>query len=654
MRKGLSMRYACLLLSALVCQLPLAAVAQSVSSWQALPEETLAALRIPNGQVYAQSLVRDTKLGKVLFSEQRKAKVLKILDSSDAEAWEKFQSKLEEYQFTTDDLLHLLAGESGYAVVTQQADDALEVFGLAWLEPGDELATRAYAAVEKMIEDQDDERPVTRVDVAVAGEPVMQLQAPAIEVVHEEEFELGDEYDDLPDEEQEQVWDKAYAEWEESATEVVTHRTMLVCKMGGRLLVAHHYDSYDDEASAAAVERLTDVFGRWLSAHADESGEFAQRVTEEPGAARVMSLEGESMFELLGDFAPLVQLLKTHESLQEYGELAARLGGLDGVGEVATKVTAQGPPWRTRMSFAAPAERTGLMRMLNQESLPIEPSAWVPATTVSYYQLSFDLGEAYEIIKEEVMREFPDQAAGGFAMAEAQVQGFAKASLPEVLRSLGNRHTVLSFGLETSGGGDAAAVGTERIAMVWQLDDEPLWQRLLTALTPFAGMAQGVESADEQGFNGWRMKSAQVEGGLMVGNGHMVLAYGTGVLESVLSSLNNPPQGSDALRGSAVFARAAELLDLDPSLGAEVTDGDRYMQKAITAMEKQFKQLAELAEQVDGDNDDNDGERLLLPLVDAIMPTSEEIRGMMGVIVTRYEVNDDGIFSETAQEMPAP
>jgi hypothetical protein len=31
------------------------------------------------------------------------------------------------------------------------------------------------------------------------------------------------------------------------------------------------------------------------------------------------------------------------------------------------------------------------------------------------------------------------------------------------------------------------------------------------------------------------------------------LGFGSGVIESILSSLNNPPTGTDALRGSKIF-----------------------------------------------------------------------------------------------------
>jgi len=505
--------------------------AQSTSSWECLPEETLVALRIPNGQAYVETLAKNTKFGVVLFSEQRRAAVTQVLESSDSSDWQQFQEQLQAYELTTTELLQLFAGETGYAVV-RDADRDVDVgeqsrlFGFGWLEPGEELTQKIYDALGKMIEDQDDEQVTTRIDIELADRHVMQLQVPSIEVEHEAEFDTGDDYDDLSEEEQEEAWERAYAEWEASVVEVVTHRSVLVSKWGDRLLVAHHFQSYDEEELGAATEQLTALFGRWLAAHAEDQGDFIRRITEDPGAARVMALEGESWFEMLGDLTPLIEMLKASEPLQPHGEQIVRLVGLEGVGVFATRVAWQDEGiTQTQMSIALPAPRQGLMRLFDQEALAIDPPAWVPASAVSYYQLSFDLGKAYEVIKEELLREFPEQVEGKLALAEAQVQAFAGASLSEVLSSLGNRHTILSFGAEsTAGEGESAAQrATEKAAFVWQIEDAALWQRLLTALTPLVSMAPGVESAEEQGFSGWRMNARGIEGGLFVGKGYLVL-----------------------------------------------------------------------------------------------------------------------------------
>ncbi len=631
-------------------------IAQEFTSWDSLPEETVVAVRIPDGQAFVEAL-RETKFGAVMFSDQRKAAVAKVLESDNSGEWSEFQQQLEEYGLTTDDLLGLLAGESGYAAVMQSEGEEVNGFTfLAWLEPGEELANKIFEVIAKVIDEQDDEQPVTRVDLTIADQPVMQLQFPSISVEYDDEYELGDNYEDLSEDEQEEVLEKAQEIWRNSGVETVKYRTMLIGVLGDRLLIAHRYRAQEEEVALKSAEQLSEILGQWIQTHTTGSEGFATRLTDEPGAARVMALEGLPVLELLGDVAPLVKLLRFSLPSEEKAERGIRFFGLDGLGPFALRSTVEGTEWRTQMSLAMPAPRQGLMQLFDQEPLAADPPQWVPASTVRYHQMSFDLGKAYEIIKEAALREFPDQASGSFAMVEMQVQNFAQASLSEVLSSLGNRHIFMSFGFETDAveaahdGDDATA--SERMAMVWQLEDEELWARLLKAITPFAGMAPGTEFTEEQGFSGWRMKNGKLEGGLFLGKGYLVLGLGSGIMESVLSSLNNPPSGADALRGSAVFAKANAMIDLEPALAVEITDGNRYLKMTIDALDKPLKQIALLLEQINSEDDDAENQSRLLPMLREIIPSQDEIEGMMGVIVSRWEVNEDGVFGSSTQEMP--
>ena len=648
--------------------LPVAwAAAQEFTSWDSLPEETVAALRVPDGQALVEAL-RETKFGAVMLSDQRKAAVKKVLESGGDDDWDEFQNQLKEYGLTTDDLLGLLAGESGYAAVMQEeADEVTGMTFLGWLEPGEELANKFYEVIAKVIDEQDDEQPIARVDLTIADMPVMQLQFPSVSTEYDDEYELGDNYEDLSEDEQEEVLEKAKEIWRNSGVETIKYRTMLIGLLGDRLLVAHRYRAQEEEVAEESAEQLAAVMGQWIKAHATGSEGFATRLTDEPGAARVMGMDGLPFFELLGDVVPLVKMLRASAPTEEKAEQAVRIFGLDGLGPFAMRSTVQGAQWHTQMSLAMPAPRQGLMQLFDQEPLPADPPQWVPASAVRYYQWSFDLGKAYEVIKETALREFPDQASGGFAMVEMQVQNFAQASLPEVLASLGNRHIVMSFGLDTEEAtentgdndddeedDDDEEVGSpsERVALVWQLEDEELWGRLLKAITPFAGMAPGTEFVEEQGFSGWRMKRGATEGGLFLGKGYLTLGFGSGVMESVLSTLNNPPTGEDALRGSQVFAKAQTMIDIEPAQAMQVTDGDRYMQILVATFQKQLKQLDKVADRLGDDSDRGNGLQLMLSLGRAVLPSPDEIDGMMGVIASRWEVNDDGVFGSSAQEMP--
>jgi len=676
MRYGYSVHQlgrASLLLGVLSVFLPQFTSAQSATStWECLPDETVVAVRIPNGRAFVEAFVRDTKFGAVMFSEQRKAAIAKVLESEGSGKWSEFQEQLNEYGLTTDELVGLLAGESGYAVVMTAQDEEKPLFaGLGWLEPGEELVGKVFDVIAKVIDEQDEEHPITRVDLTLADQPVMQLQVPSIELKYSDKMDVGDDYEDLPYKEKRKVWQEAYEKWKETAVETIVYRTVLVSTLGDRLLMAHSYQALEEEASATAAEQLSAVYAQWIDAHASGAEGMVARLADDPGVARVMALDGLPVFELLGDVSPLIELLQATAKSTKTADQVVRMLGLGGLGPFAMRSTVEGTQWSTNLSVAVPVPRQGLMRLFDQEPLALDPPQWVPTNVVQYYQWSFDLGKAYEIIKDEALREFPDKAAKGFTMIETQTQNFAQASLSEVLSSLGNRHTFLSFAVEANdevaGNSDndddddersvkvhVGVSSKDRMAIVWQVEDEELWARLFKAIAPFAGMAPGTEFTEEQGFSGWRMKKEQAEGGLFLGKGYLVLGYGSGVLESMLSSINNPPTGSGALRGSEVFSKAGELIDLEPAMAVEITDGNRYMSMMVGALEKQLEQLAKVLERANPDEDDESASQWMLTLAHAVLPSQKELEGMMGVIVGRWEVNDDGLFGESVQEMPAP
>ncbi|MGI9427591.1 MAG: hypothetical protein ACR2NM_02955, partial [Bythopirellula sp.] len=544
------------------------------------------------------------------------------------------------------------------AVVMSAGEEPLFA-GFAWLQPGEHLAGKLFEVIAKLVEESDNEQ-VARVDLTLADHEVMQLQFRSVETEYDDDYDLSDDYSDLSEEEQKTALIDAQNKWVESAVEKEVFQTVWVARLGGRLLMVHTYQSEEEATASATAERLSAILGQWLADHESGSSGFVARLSEEPGTARVMALEGLPTVELLGDAAPLVKMLKAAAD-SEMAEKALRIFGLENLGPFAMRSTVQGTNWPTEVSIAIPAPRVGLMQLLDQEAIELDPPQWVPASAVRYYQWSFDLGKAYEIIKEAVLREFPEQAESSFAIAETSVQNFASAPLTEVLSSLGNRHIMMSFGIENATesvdeDNETFASAMERMAFVWQLEDEELWARLMKAITPFAAMAPGSEFTEEQGYSGWRIKSEAMEGGLFHGKGYLVLGYGTGVVESVLASLNNPPTGDDALRGSKIYATASSMIDLAPGLGVEVTDGDRYVSMTFGWMDSQFRQLETVMDQLSDGGDENgeDDQQLFLSLARAILPNRDEIEGMIGVITSRWEINDDGVFGSSWQEMPAP
>lgn len=645
---------------AVCATLPTSIHAQQVSTWDCLPDEVVGAIRVPDGMAVFDAM-KATKFGQVMFTEQRKAALIEVCEKHSSEGWTKFKEKLDEYDLTVEDLIGLFAGETGYAVTISQTDEQGSAgMGLAWMQPGEELAAKFYEFLGKAIEDQDSEQPVTRVDLQLADQNVMQLRFPSSHTEYTEEFEWPEGYSDLTEEQQGEAWQQANEKHQESAVTSVKHRTALVCQLEDRLLIAHHLRANDEDEIEGADEQLSSLMANLLSAHTSGGVDgFAVRMAADPSVERTFSADGQPVIELLIDLQGILAIVREEVEDEEQADKWFRLFALDTLGPLAMRSTAESSSWRTNFALSLPAPRQGLMRLWDQELLEIDPPQWVPADTMRYFQFSFDLGQAYETIKEEVTREFPESSAAGFQMAETQVQNFAQVSLPELLKSLGNRHTILSLGVDVvdfqeDDLEDSDQGVTDRMALVWQLEDEQVWAKLLKVIAPFAGLAGGAEPVEEQGFTGYRMKNEQGEGGLFLGKGYLVLGSGEGVVETTLSALNNPPSGSNALRGSQTYANAGELLDLSPAMIVEITDNERYLRSVLENVNQQFDQLEAMMNAMLDEEDKADDGVFFFALMRALMPKGEELQNLLGVTVGRTEINEDGLFFESVQEMPLP
>ena len=629
--------------------------AQETESWNCLPEQTAFAVRIPNGQAFAAQFVENTKLGKVMFSEKRKAAIMKALEEVDQSEWEEFQEGLEEYGLSNEDFLEVLAGESGYAVVVEEGDEGkLLPLGLAWLEPGEDLAGRLKQALARGIEDnEDDEYPVIRLDMELAGQGVVQLMIPKINV-ERDDFEYPEGYEDMSADEREQAWDEAYKKWNESAEKSVSYFTALLTSFEGRLLAAHSFEVSDSKDSHPDTEALSALMSQFLEAHSSSAGGFVEKYSDNPLTAEVMGVEGDACLELVADGQRLWELLKASAATDEKAEIAARIVGFDSMSFLALKSALDGNQWKTQAGLAVSQPREGLMKLIEQEAIDLTPPAWVPATAMRYGQFSFDLASAYTLIKDLVSQEFPEQA-NVFGIADMQVFGFAQANVEDILKSVGTRHVMATFEDDSSvvelGVGKQTPDAT---AVVWKLSDEQIWSRILKAVTPMVTSIPGAEVSDEQGYNGIRISNEAAKMGIFLGNGNLVLAIGSGVLEKTLSSLNNPPAGDDSFRGSEVYQRAAELLDVSSGIACDIVDGNRYavvMRKWILSM---FDQIELARGALQQDDDSNGEEKKVLEFVKSLMPDEDEVENVLGVGATRYDVSDDGVLMKSVLELPPP
>ncbi len=675
----------------LLATAPLGAQEHAQSPWQCLPDEqTIFAMRIANGRAFADAMRKRTKLGAVMFSDERIDEFMSTLREQDEEKWQEMHDGLAEYGLAIEDFPNMLAGESGFALLHDELEDgSWLMIGLAWLEPGDELATRAHSALVRVIEEAADDagegEAPQRTDIELEGLTVMRLLVPNTETQYEyQEFEFPDNYDQMTEEEQEAFFDQMGQTGDPETHQVTRYSRHLIAHMGGRLLYAGAFNQSDESDVPEYDDKLAGAMSRFIAAQQDGGdGGFAARIADTDGVADALGQGGVAGFELYADLRPLVELVqqKLDEAADEipFRDLIGFLGiGQSGV--VAARAALEGNVMHQGFFIEAPAPRTGLMALLDQPEAPPIVPAWVPADAVAFQHVSFDLGKAYSHIKQLVIEQMGPIAMQNFDMAEQRVLATTQTELPALLSSLGDRHNIVTYEPQFDEPAQDDPPQTffapqmlfstgDRGALVWQVEDEMVWGNLIQMAGGLLAMNNMGQFTQEQGFTGVRISAeGSFEGGLMLGRGHLVAAYGKGSLERTLSSLANPPPPDDSLRQGEVMNRASQLIELEPGTMFQVVDGDRYaaaLRKIfIDAFERGMNMgAANAANQLGGQADEQFGQQWqmiegqqqrIMEMLTSLIPDEEEIEGMLGPAAGYAKVTDRGLMMRSASLLPPP
>ncbi len=552
---------------------------------------------------------------------------------------------------------------------------------LAWAEPGADLGQRLMKALDKSVAEQIEQGgfPPQRYDIEVAGHKVVHLSLPELGT---KPFPQRDPMEMSPAEreayfQQMQHWDQ------QESKPIVTDRTnVMLTRLGGRMIVAITPPQSSEQVwemspeerekidwhEVTSVEQATGVAARFLQAHDGEDGPFVQQVRSAPGLAATTP-EGMQLLEAYVNPPALVRLGEQYAKQQDTAELGKTMEvlrrlGLTKLGPVALNVTLDGTTLRDGMFVSAPSPRGGILDLLaTQPALPAEPPAWVSKDVLSYAQFSADLGQIYKRVREMVIAEGGQSAQQKFNQAEAMVQMQTGMSLLDILNSFGHRHMLVGFESRMvdmqvpdwskyNGGGPngqgmppmkTIKQPQNRMAFVWQLRNVGVWKQLFQMIGQYAAMAppEAVKQVEEQGFTGWRIKQEPVEMGLFLGRGYLVLAQGQDVASPTLAMLRNPPEGDAALRRSDVYARATELLPAREGLIYSIGDYNRSLKQTSRLILESMK--TGVAMNPEGAND--------IEWIERLIPSEEELDGLMGAGVGQLYVTDDGFVVESALEL---
>jgi len=685
---------ALLVLTALLGRGSLAADAPRPSS-QCLPDDAVLLARIPNGRAFFDALRQRTQLGAAILSEDRFNRVMKVVKEEGGKEWEEVVKQLEKYQLKLEDLPRLFDGELGFGLVAQPRGERAPLFvGLTWAEPSGDLADRMFAALEKIIDEQkQEEHATTRVDVDLAGNKVIHLTIPSVGLDVDSSafaFPAGK----VPSGEELEKWNEARRKAFENAKRVVVDQShILLTRIGNRVLMANTFPQSDAEVRAAlhdkdkkadlatltGAEEVRGVFSRFLAAHAiASSGGMMDRVMATPGLAAALP-GGLPLVEILGDPQPLLKLVA---GMDPNVEKVLKALAIDRIGPLALRSALDAGALRTGFFVSAPEPRTGLLTILDQPRLDPEPPAWVPSSVIGYTHLSLDLGKTYAQIRDLVISEFGDEAKQGFAMIEQQVASATKSDLPTLLSSLGHQHSMVSFPAKMAEPAVPLVAGpvvvplgpSSREGVVWQVKNEEAFKRLMQLGAGFGALSGGaVKGAEEQGFVGLRLNLQGVlEGGVFVGRGYLLLGIGPDVVEPLMATVRNPPEGDAALRSSPLMTRGNALLTPEAGILYSLNDHNRsiksWRQSVVSLLETFISQAnggvlgipgtaALGADEQPAELDAAEKAELartkaLMEKIKGLLPTDEELEGVLGVGVGQAVVNQHGLLFRGAIELP--
>ncbi|HUY35363.1 MAG TPA: hypothetical protein VMV69_21645 [Pirellulales bacterium] len=658
-----------------------ALAAEPPPSWRLVPDETVLLARVPGGSEFVDALRLQTKFGKTIFSSERLEKLTLLARQVDTEGGMSFIRRfLAQLDLKGDDYLQLFQGDVGAAlIVLPQAEHAEKAeqgplfVGLGWLEPKGDLAERLVTVIQKTIEEQrDDEHPVRRVDLDLAGHTVTHLSIPVLSE------DVGDVHPDFDGDEESttekiQQRQAKLAEARKNTKKIETGRVnVFFTRIDNRLLLCGTFPRTSAEAFAgegeaggkpdldelSGVEQATGVFARFLEAHSGQGGDTTPPILAAPGLDAALPA-GMPLLEIDGDLGRALKLVETVGGSTLPALFQAL--GIDTLGAAACRTVLDGTTLRSGTFISAQAPRHGLLTLLDQPALPAEPPDWVPVSARAYRHMSFDLGKAYAEIKDLVVAQGGEHAKQTFESIEQQLFLYLQTDVAGLLSSLGQRHTVISFARKPAEPAAAAeldpltaalsGLSTARTGIVWQVKDEQVWNRLMLLIANVAPGTNGmVTAAEELGFTGYRLKQGPLEAGFFVGRGYLVLGIGAEVTESLLAVLRTPPTGVAALRTSPLIERARALLAPEAGLEFQLSDAGQEMKEAKETLTSLLSEV--LPTTYGGVVSPDDA--ALLEKLKALLPSDEDLEGSVGVSVGQTVVNGYGLVRQSAIELPAP
>ncbi len=708
-----SMRYVATSMLAFTLLLSAAAHGQSKTPWDGLPDETVLAIQTPGVQQFIDALRKQTKLGAEVLTKKRFDALMELAKEEGDEEYEETVEELGRYGLKIEDFYALADGPAGFALVVERRDDLPPVLvGISWVNPGKDISARMVKAACKKMDDEWDEADEAqrksmprRQEIRLGGQDVLQfIQTETRRPVPDDFWQMPPDMWSKPYEEQERWRKEREEELKKIKVAQVNQTNVLVTRVGEGLIIVNTfpmwaeaaaktysqkgYDAKIDFDELSGLESARGVLTRLFRSMKAGKGGFVARMRAMRGMADAMP-RGVALVEGYVDAGKLIQwgfdeLAKEEDGQKVVGAMKAL--GFDAIGPTGFRMALDGSVLRQGAFMAMAAPRKGLFAQFDKaEALSPEPPAWAPNDVATYAHLRFDLAEAFKSIKTAVTAQDPN-AAAMFMFMEQGLQQQLGVGVVDLLSSVGTRHMMLQYAPKAAAekkDGMVNPFAQAAMALVWEPTRADVWAKVLDSMKAQMQPAPpSIKFTDQQGFSGVKVEDEEMPMGFFRGRGYLTLMLGEGTTDRVLSVLRKKSAGSDSLVAGDLYRRSRRLMRLQPGIAYAITNSENAFDAIYDMIEQQMEQEFGVAEYSDAEPtmpaqprlldgagyedgyDDPDmkewrkameekksADREIYEKLKKILPTKEEMRGMMGVGVMQVYVDRGGFVMEAATEL---
>lgn len=573
--------------------------AELKSPFESLPAETIAAFRFDNSPETLQQYVDNTKMGQLLFSDEKiaeyKAFIEQLIESE--EKGGNFVQKLGEVGLELDDLYDMVASHIGAAVVDYPVPGHLSMPTVfVWAEMGDGVAERAFQA---LLEGSAENENIERIDLELPGGPGARVR------------NLSD------------------------------GSSFLVAQLENRFLFAigHVREAVTDMEAAKVFETAElEALGQFMNAQAGSGGEFYSNFYSDSGVSSVRP-DYETRLEVLGDVQKLLDFVPP-QNRQAVDALDAdaftKVGIWSGFVDMEE---------RSVLFLGAPSPREGVSKLFENEFFEFQPPAWVPSSVNTYTAASFDMMKLYDFALETAKKFMPpEQVEQQVAMGNAQLQMTLQTDIPTLLSSFGKRIHVVEYPIEIvsmeMGEGKSVDIPQNSQAIVMDFTRPEILQAGMAMVGAMAqNPASGMQLVDEMGFTGIRM-SQPGQGNVTIahGLGKLVIAIGNESTSSrIFSTLTNLPEGEDALANDPELREYLSEAGVKPGMVFSYSQGDKMLKNLVPVLKSVSDNMQSAA---GGENAE------LMEMLFELIPSEEELEGLLGIAFNRMYYNESGLILE--------